>query len=414
MVTFSDIPGLFDENGGTGGGSGGSTPGSTPGTNSLRIYDPTTGERDKNMDYEISWSYIEKSIRSGTISPNARVGDVEIVMGHNITAYNLGEEVAYASAGLIMRKQVDENSIEELEIMGLQFTNWVYDGKSVVISAWDAFYKKDEEGFIIPLNQQILRQMSLRDVTQMSFECTHLVFNCYQIVKTKWYQKGWFKIVLIIIAIIITVVTWGAAGPAAGSALGAVYAGLTAVGVAALMASIITATIAVLAGMLLMKLLMPVAVELFGEKWGAVIATIVAVVTMNWASTGSMLGGLANAPLNATTIIQGTSAIVGLVGAYQQGALQEFMKENDIALVSSEAEARMEEINKLTKELLDNNLDMIDIPEYLKATEIQMESPATFLTRTLMTGSDVADVTRGLIEDFVEVNLLLPNQAANS
>ena len=43
------------------------------------------------------------------------------------------------------------------------------------------------------------------------------------------------------------------------------------------------------------------------------------------------------------------------------------------------------------------------------ATNLIFESSNDFLRRTLITGSDVCDITSGMIENFADVGLMLPN-----
>lgn len=396
--------------GGTGGVGGG---GLAPPTNVLKIYDPE--HRQDNTDIEIQWSWIQKTQKLGKITPNARVGDVtRHASGESYSSYDLGDGLVYYSTGLILRKQVTPTTHEEMYISGLVHVNNVYRGKQVIVDATQALLKDGkEEGFIIPLNKQVLDNMSLKDVTQMAYNTNHLVFNCYVVVKKKWYQQTWFQIVLIIVAIIIIVVSWGSAGPAVGSAYAALWSSITAAGISWVVANIIVATVSVLLGMLLTKMLTPALTDLFGEKWGAVIAAIVSMLVMNWASTGSMLGSVnsTTGTVTAAELIQGSIAAVNLYGKYMQGKLMELDIPGKMKEMQSEYEARMEEVKKLTKELLGTNTDLIDIEGLLESTRINIENSSTFLTRTLMTGNDVVDVTSGLITDFAEAGLYLPTSA---
>ena len=95
-------------------------------------------------------------------------------------------------------------------IRGLKHKNTIYKGKGVSISSKDAMNDNDESGFVIPLHEEVFREMSLVNATQSSFANSYLLINCYEVVKQKWYQTGAFKIVLIIVVIIISVFTYGA------------------------------------------------------------------------------------------------------------------------------------------------------------------------------------------------------------
>ena len=59
---------------------------------------------------------------------------------------------------------------------------------------------------------------------------------------------------------------------------------------------------------------------------------------------------------------------------------------------------------------LGNNSHIIDIQQITEATNAKFfEKRSTFLGRTLLTGSDIAAITTGQIENFVESSLRLPD-----
>jgi hypothetical protein len=326
------------------------------------------------------------------------------VFTRGVNVQYANQEMIVDGSSLVAQRQVDADTYEEIEISGFVHINNIYLGKAVFVTAWDAFNEPDEEGFLLPLNEQMLREMSIPVVTQMSYDCIHMVLNCYKVVKKKWYQQGWFAILLIIIAIIILVVSWGTAAPAAQSLIGM---GIAMLG-GGMIAMIIMATVTVLAGMMLAKILTPVFTDIFGETWGPIIAAIVSMFAMNYAATGTLLGNMTTMQLDAKTIIQGSMSALNMYGKYMEGKIAGLDVNGQIEALKTEYEARTEEIKKLTKENLGTNTDMIDIQGMIDATSAKFEGPESFFRRTLITGDDVCNITRGLIEDFVEVGLQLP------
>lgn len=369
-----------------------------PDANVVEIYHPD--DRKNNHDIKIQWDYIDTTLHPGEIAPGAKIGDVDISMGSSRTLYVMhGMGMTVDSSKLYARRQVTADSFEQLEISGLIHENFIYGGKSVTVTAYDAFYDPDEEGFIIPLNQQIIRATPIVELTNLSYQCMHMVLNCYQVVKQKWYQSSWFKVLLVIVAIIVIVVTWGTATPAVVTWMAAAFGGT-------MLAMALAATIYVLAMMVIMNIVMKVSVDVFGEKWGPLIASIVALVAMQWDSLAAMGTNIAAGTITANMVIQASIAALSSYGAYAQGQLSDVQKK--LMGLETEFDRQMKEIEDLTKANLDTNTDLIDIFGMTDATNLQFESSSTFLGRTLLVGGDVVDITNGLIENFVEVGLRLP------
>ena len=400
---------------GSGGGGGGSVGFVSPPLNKLAIYDRESRSKKGTLDLEIQWQYIEKTVKNGVIKTGAKPGDCTVGTEGTRQEYHVMYDFTVDNSTLVVKQQLTENTYEELRIGGLVFYNHVYKDKVVAISAWDAFHPKEgesdpDEGFILPLSQDILRQMSILEVTQLSADCLFLVLNCYQVVKKKWYQTGFFAVLMTIVAAVLLVLTWGGSATISASMIGSAI-GWTAstLGVSTLIATYIVATMTVLASMIMMKLLSPVLVDVFGETWGRVLAVVVAMVAMNYVSTGSLLGNTTQfTQVTAKTLIQNSMATVNLYSKYLEGQMANLDLPGQMQAMTDEHKARMEEIERLTRENLGTNADIIDIQGFLETTALVLESPDSFLTRTLMTGNDIAEITRGMIEDFAEFGLYLP------
>ena len=371
-----------------------------PQVNMLEIY--STKDRANNYDIKIQWDYIDTTLKSGQIYPGAGVGDVDISMGGSRVEFSFRNlDIKLDSSKLYARRQVDADTYEELEIAGLVYDNYIYKGKSVNVTAWDMFSDPDEQGFIVPLNQRIIREMSLRDVTDLSYQCCHMVLNCYKVVKQKWYQTGIFKVILMIIAIVLCYFF-----PPAGVAM---MAGLMVayIGISILLAMIIASIIYVLAAMIILQILMKVATKWFGATWGPIIVIIAAFVAGQWGQAVQTGATAANAGITAIDVINASAAVLQAYGHYTQMKTLDVYK--DIGKLEMEYEKKFKELEEMTEKMLGTNTDLLDIQAMTDATyRLHFEPMETFLSRTLLTGGDVCEITNGQIENFAALGLQLP------
>ena len=378
---------------------------SSPPSNRLTIRD--TDQAASSLHLDLEWLWVETEVKAGTVAPSAKVDQCTVGWTGAYSTVPFFDDAFADQAVVYVRKQLTAGTYEEVRICGFTLVNHVYRDKTIEISAYKALTDRDEEGFILPLSYQIFREMGMREGTQLSYECQHMVLNCYKVVKKKWYQTGLFKIVAVIVAIVIAVVTWGAGSAVSTGIIGAVYGAVASVIGAGLLAYLIAQAIVSIAIMLLMKLLTPALVDLFGEKWGRVLAAIVTIVVSIYAGGGNLSSSFGS--MNATTIINATSAVSQIAGAYAQGAMIELDIPGTTKKLAEEYTLKMDEIEKLTREFLKPGSELIDIQGYIDATAVMMEAPGVFLQRTLLTGSDIVALTHAQIDNFTDVGLLLPN-----
>ena len=372
---------------------------SKPATNSLVIQDPQS--KDGAYKITIEWDYINRTTVAGMINPEADVGDYDIIRGSTVT-HELGateNRWQVDSTVVSIRKQISLTHYEQISISGAVHKNDVYQGKVVETLAKDSRADpKKNEGFLIPLHMGIFSSMSLVNRTQLAQECMYLIFNCYVKVKQKWYQTGIFKVILAIILIIITVVTWGAATPATTAIWGAATLATT-IGISIALANLIMSfVIGYLISYLLGKWKNGF-ISVFGKKWAGVIMVVVQIVATAFTGGGASLSS-ANWLQTAVQIINVASQ---LFTAYAKGVMavnadrfEEWMKK---------AEEDKKLLNKLSSDFFgDNDLVSIDYLLQLQKT-LREDTPTVFLSRTLMTGSDVVDITLGQISEMAEMNL---------
>jgi hypothetical protein len=380
----------------------------------VHIYDPETADATLNM--KIAWRYMEYQEVEGTIADKFTVecgakDSLEIV----VPLGRARKKVQYEFTPVWFRKRLTDTTYAELKVVGLWHENYVYKGESVKSGIWDAFNDPDGDygtGFLIPLDWEILNTLSAREQLQLAQENTHIVFNCYKVVKEKWYQTGIFKVVLIIISVVVIIISWGAASPYVTALNSTIYGSLTAVGigvtVAAAVAAVITALIVVgvmVAVQLVAKAAGEWAAEHWGPVWGAIVQIAVTII-LTWGI--GQLGQFAypNIAAAATPMALGDMVVVGVsyvmsaLATYTEFAMQQFRLEANRWQEGSDArDAQMQQLQDLWEE---------HFPEMSLPAQIWFmprESLDEFLIRTLPGVDTLTNRLTAHIEYLSEITL---------
>ena len=379
--------------------------------NSVIIED--RGPAKTNFKIEISWHSITQSEGTGVGRPGAKKGDVWFTFANgqtiNLSGYTVEEAENLKIDTIEAYYQVTDNHWQKLIVVGLKHTNHIYNGKSVVITAAQALVDTDESGFLVPIQYDIFREMSLVDSTQMSTQCVNIVFNCYQIVKKKWYQRGFFKVLLVIAIVVITVVT-GGVGAASVGLLGANATIGMALGFAGLAATIAGAIANMVAAMLLTKLITAASMELFGDKIGAIVAAIASVVAIQVGSmmqAGNSLAASWSSLMEPLNLLALTNAVGNGYAGFMQADTMEIMNKtreaaDDFRKQTLDLQARYaEEFGYGNAQFNPMSLTQVGHDFFTETSE-------AFLNRTLLTGSDIASMSGDMITNFVELTLRNP------
>ena len=364
---------------------------------------------DVSLDQTIKWKSIRKTKGTGLKFPDAKVGEIfwgDSVIRASLTGVVFTNQTLFGGADNSVIKltwQKTANSWETLEITGLLYENLIYNGKAVEITGPEALNDSEESGFLVPLHYETVSKMSIVDSTQMMTQSTYLVFNSYQVVKQKWYQTGIFKILVIIAIIALTIAfppAAGLLGPAVsiGAALG--FAGLTAL--------IVGAVVNVIAGMILAKLLSMGAVAIFGAKLGGIIAAVAMVIAMDFASlaNGASMAQMWGNMMSSSNLLQLTSAIGNGIAGYVQASAMGTMANMNMMLKNFEKQSK--EINNMfVKEFGSGDFQLNPMMFTDVDSVIVGETPSMFLDRTLMTGSEIANMTIEMLHGFTDATLNL-------
>lgn len=296
-----------------------------------------------------------------------------------------------------------------LEITNLRHVNYVYGDKTVRIDAYEALEDEEESGFIMPLHYPTVQAMGMLDNVKLSNATCYLVVNSYTRVKQKWYQKGFFKLVLVVASIALSWVTGGGSLAAAGGLLGGNVAVGLAVGATAATAALVGAVVNGIAGVIITTLLSKAAVAFAGEKWGAIIATLATFVAFqiggHYAATGNFNVDWGSM-FRIDNLMDLTNSVSGLYNQYLAGDTMEIYEQMS-QLQKDQADA-LEKIREMTDDVLGVTNIAFDPMLLTDATEHFGERSEAFLGRTLLTGSDLAELSHEMVHSFAELTLELP------
>ena len=390
-------------------------------TNEIRIAQKgETGGTDINYDIRISWNFIAETLnQNGKGRPGAKKNDIWLqhlgtttiqapiytgegshngwqgVRGNQSTSYDT----------MRIYWQYEDNKYRYMDVAGLVHRNYVYGGKTVTITAKEALNDGEESGFLIPLHYATYRAMRLVDSTQMGTACVFLVFNVYEKKKKKWWQSWFFQILFVIVIAVVSVLFTGGAGfglLGAHMAVGSSF-GLTGMA-AAIAGSIANALAALVLTTLISKL--TEGMGAFGAILGAVIGIVVSGAIMNFQMGGGFNFNFADL-MKAENILKLLDAAGQGYQAYVQASITDM--QNELVKIQEEANAELRRVREAFFEQFGYGGGQIDPMMFVDNTPVIAESRDTFLTRTLMTGSDVAQMSHDMLSDYVTLTTTLPN-----
>lgn len=406
---------------------------SKPAFSELRIYSPNV----PNFDHRIKWIYIKESLCAGngksydgvTSRGKMKVGDFwfnadkDINVGSmpkpptlNVDRVTESVRASYYLTKVSLIHQTDKFKYRRLEIVGMEHTNMVYNDKAVVVTLKDAINLNGEEsGFLVPLHYPSIKDMGLVRSTQLSSSSTYLVFNSYKVVKKKWYQTGFFKLVMVLASAVISVVFPPAGlGLSAGGILGSNLAIGAALGLGSGVAAAIAGAVAnAIAGMVLSSLVQMGAKAIFGDKLGAVLGTVLTMVSMSYANAYAQTGTFNvdwGKMFRAENLMKLTGAVSGAYSAWVQADTLSIY--DDIAGLGDQYADKFDKIKEVSSEMLGMTSSVIDPMMFTDPSSYTWETNDEFISRTMLTGEEIAELSQSLIYDFAEISLELPKSQA--
>ena len=402
-----------------------------PGT--IYIRSPGT---NLNFNITINWDNITKSIKQGLCKKDAVAGKyyiwsqrdpIKIGIGYRLVWKDSGSDSGsgnwvqesvgsvYSSAEVLhIVYQETSNRYTEIQVWSAEQLNYIYKGKYTATYSDDAFAEKDLSDFIIPIQYNSFLETNIAKMDSTMQCCYNLVFNCYKTYKKKWYQSGFFRIiipvVIIVIAVVITYLSYGTltefSAALAGSVGGTLAAGIG-ITVGTVSYVIVASAINAICAIILTKVVTTVATNIFGEKLGVIIGAIASLIISVGISNGfdfsNAISSISNniPQFTASVVLQAGNAYTQLLNIKTKSVLAKY---NNLYLSYTD---KMEEIQDKTDELLGyNQYSPLFLNSIIEPQEtIVYEDRDTFLARTLLLGSDIVDLTLNSITNFTKLNL---------
>lgn len=241
----------------------------------------------------------------------------------------------------------------------------------------------EEEAVFIPYDLNIVIQMHLRlkDRNMMTAAAALILVTTYQVVKTKWYKRGIFKVVMLIIAIVIAVMFPPAGGWTIGAAL--TYA---AVSIAVTIVINVVITLLIKMG--------------FAPSLVAILAAVAAIVL----AVMNPFGAAGSSQITAKTLLMAVNTGFNAFAQATAANVAELGKK--VAAEMASIKVQLEKIEESRDMLGLNSVDYLKEVMFRNLTNFQAnETPDQFLLRT--TTVNVADISLKAVYEYTALRLAI-------
>ena len=297
---------------------------------------------------------------------------------------------------LVLKAQVDAFQIRTVEVYNLKVTNWIYGKHHVVTTLGQVVDNPDENGLIIPVQYQLSKQIfddsniKIRDAFYS--DTMMIIINAIDRVTVKWYQKTWFKFVVIIVATILTI--W--AGGWGGALAAAAEAGI--------MAFIQFAVINILVALAISYAVKWV-VRHYGEQIGIIGAMVMMVLSIIFSRGGGLFGKASPFMMTTSqTLLQISTALISTTNEFLIERAEDIR--NDFEIFTEKMDGLWEELEEL-QDLLAWKADLDPLtftkPERLKI--LPNETPTVFFNRCLGLVDNTMFTIHDEIPNFMDMRL---------
>lgn len=255
--------------------------------------------------------------------------------------------------------------------------------------------KKGQSGFFIPLNEEALKPLGLIDTEIALWDSMRLVIYAADIIVTKWYEKGFFKILIQVVVIVVGVILSLYFGPGAFTVMNVVLQSLIAIAISFAVS---------FATDFLMKML--------GPKWVAIILVIVTIIKIIQFDFTALMQGM----MSAQTLMTLKNAIQEIVTAYTQ--VKGLLLQDEMIDYAEDLEKKELELSEAS-DLLGpapagyDHMAMLELQDKRKEViPIFGETPSDFYERTIHT-HNMADVSLEQHHVYHDQQLMLPQPNYN-
>ncbi len=379
-----------------------------------------------NYRVEYEWSSMVLLTGTGLSKPGAEIGEVWFSQGLPDNAlrtdvYDTNDGL-FSQFGRIDRvfctKQLTANSWETIEITGLVQKTYAYRNNFEELNFHDEIFDRpdrnnSESAFLIPIRYNLFIQMDLATSTQFALACSYIQVHAYEIVNKGFFQSSFFKIFSVALVIGVTIATGGVGGAASG-VLGTNASVGAALGLSGVAGAIAGAAINAIAALVITTIVTKISTEILGDKIGAIVGAALSFIAVNGLTNFAGGNGFVinfGQISKADTIMSMTKAVSTGVQGYIQADIEDILQANKD--FTEEYLDAMENLSNAYAENIGYDKGVIDPMAFLNQGRIFAESPEAFFGRTLMTGSDIAELTMMLLSNFSQISLDLDPARVN-
>ena len=256
----------------------------------------------------------------------------------------------------------------------------------------------DDDRLVIPVDYNVAKKLNILKREKLYFVSLNLVFNSHVVQKVKWYQRGFFKVILSVVAIVLAWFTYGAT-------LKAYFAAIAAAATAAAATAAVIALAQFILGKIIASVVISFAMQKLAEIIGPEWAIALAVVVMSYGvykgiSSGSWMGNT-----TAVKMVNLGNSLIGGANAALKDAFADWNKElQEFNLMKDELWEELEDLQKAL--LLPLNVDPLTFVD-LQPLTIWGENPDQYYGRTVHSGN-IGVESLQIVENFVPFSLRLP------
>ena len=274
--------------------------------------------------------------------------------------------------------QVGEGLYEEIQVDGLSLAYHIEGG-------YVATGKEGKKNLLIPLEYILTEKYSIPDKELLYARSLHYIFNAKIVTKLKWYQQGWFQIVVFVVSVAIAWFT-GYFDP---GALGAYISAAT-----SSFAAFFSMVLIPMLKSLVLKFVLKVFVKAVGPQAAMLLAAVAACYGLY---DDSFSLGTAGSPW-ATSLLKVATSMIEAVNETVADAMQE---------LTNEYTAFVEYKEEATK-LLAEHQKLLETSTLLNPAVIWGQSPTAYFDTTIH-NTNPGVLCFGALENYVDMALTLPD-----
>ena len=241
-----------------------------------------------------------------------------------------------------------------------------------------------DDNLVIPIDKTVVVYLSSNEKEILFGKCFYLVINLTKVIKTAWFARGAFKVVMVVVAVVITVFTAGA-----GAGIGTFLINLaTNIAIGALINIIITEL---------------VKTGIISGKFAAFVAAVAFIL-------GALRGSVDVKLLNLTAVQLMTVSMLAFQITAKTYEFQYKKLQQEASAFSAEAQEKQAALSK-AKELLGDPLIPLELELLVSNDRSKVfitlgESPDDFMAKGSM---NVIETLQGFVSNYVEIMMQPPN-----